>query len=94
MVCFLIADSLTVAEIVGIGLGVFFFFIITSIITCCVCCFIPTCPCYYKRRSYYSVRSVLVEQPQVVTATAIVFAVPSYGKPSTMPPTGYQAKNY
>ena len=59
----------------------------------CICCFIPTCPCYYRRRSYYSVRTVLVEQPQAVTTTATVAAPPPYGKPvgySTMPQTGYQ----
>ena len=62
-------------------------------ITLCVCCFIPTCPCYYRGHSYYNVRTVLVEQPQVVTTTATVAAPPPYGKPvgySTTPLTGYQ----
>ena len=90
------ADDLTVAEIVGIVLGIFFFFaFITSMIAFCLCCFIPTCPCYYRRRSYYSVRTVLVEQPQVVTTTQTVAPPPPYGsKPvaySTFPQPGYQA---
>jgi len=54
-------------------------------ITLCVCCFIPTCPCYYRRRSYYSVQTV---QPQVVTTTGT--AAPPYGGYSTVPQTGYQ----
>ena len=95
-----LADSLTAGEIVGIVLGMIFFIVfISSMVALCLCCFIPTCPCYYRRRSYYSVRTVLVEQPQVVATTATVTAPPQYtaappqyGKPagySTMPPSGY-----
>jgi len=48
IVCFLIADSLTTGQIVGIVIGAVVFAIIAvSVITVVLCCVLPFCPLYH-----------------------------------------------
>ena len=76
-----IANSLNDVEILLIGVGGFFFTIFLIVICSSIiaCCFIPTCPCYYKtlpeiccwcKKTYYT---VLHELPETVTILPDLF---------------------
>ncbi|XP_065913381.1 galectin-3-binding protein A-like [Dysidea avara] len=82
-------DELSAAAIVGIVLGtIFFFSFIAFMITVCFCCCLPSCPCYYRNRSYYRRTVVVTQQPQVLTYTPPSYSAATQGY-SPAPPSGY-----